>query len=142
MNQRVERAVRTIAALGAPESWEPYEFAQFEAARDVLRDEIVRTDRRAAQKPQRERRRHSGGWSFTAAREAVRERSGGTCEAATERCTRIAVHVHHKAGRVGPDPHHPDRLLHVCLACHDHIHRNPEESYEAGWMLRRLGRPA
>lgn len=138
MIQRVERAARAIAALPA-DDWRPEHWDAFEAARKVLAEELARIDRRPAP---RKRRRHSGGWSFTNAREVVRERSGGTCEAGTDRCTHIAVHVHHKAGRVGPDPHHPDQLLHVCLACHDHIHSHPEQSYAMGWMLPRVGRLA
>lgn len=75
---------------------------------------------------------------FEAAKPTVLLRSGGFCEARTPVCTGFGQHVHHKAGRVGKGVNKPEMLLHVCFACHSHIHGNPAESYEHGWMCKRL----
>lgn len=79
---------------------------------------------------------------------AVRERSGGLCEAQTPWCKGVATQLHHIGGR-GPGKDAPDNLLHVCGgmdACHPgYIHSHPEESYRRGWMVKRLSvdpRPA
>lgn len=69
------------------------------------------------------------------ARMAVYERSGGDCEAQTVDCTGRGQHVHHMKGR---STHDPALLLHVCLMCHNRIHAHPAESYEQGWMVRRV----
>lgn len=68
----------------------------------------------------------------------VQARSRGTCEAAGDKCTQRATVIHHKAGRVGPDAHHPDRLMHICEPCHLDIHANPQRSYVLGHMERRV----
>lgn len=78
-------------------------------------------------------------WKLLDARQAVRDRSGGDCEARTPLCSGIAVHVHHKRGRKGPDPHHPDLLLDCCSSCHQPgIHRYVDWSYRHGFLLKRV----
>ena len=69
------------------------------------------------------------------AKQAVRRRSGGRCEAGTEVCTEQVEHVHHRKMRSAGGSHSVDNLLALCHACHDWIHANPEESYARGWLL-------
>lgn len=59
------------------------------------------------------------------------------CEAGTRVCVGRAVHLHHRRLRSQGGGNEPENLLAVCAPCHDHIHRNPAESYERGWLLRR-----
>ena len=69
-------------------------------------------------------------------RQEVAGRSGGWCEASTERCTFRAVHVHHRLMRSHGGKHEADNLLHVCHSCHLEIHAHPTRSYERGWLKR------
>lgn len=65
----------------------------------------------------------------------VHDREGGSCL----RCGKRGEVVHHRQGRGGADPHALGGLAHLCVPCHLHIHAHPAESYESGWMVRRLG---
>ena len=71
------------------------------------------------------------------AKQAVRERSGGQCEANTPACTGRAVHVHHVLPRSAGGKHSTANLLHCCQHCHQFIHDHPALSYERGWLKRR-----
>ena len=58
-----------------------------------------------------------------------------TCEAMTSACTVRPAHRHHvilrsQGGHDGP-------TLDVCAPCHLHIHANPAEAYERGWLRHR-----
>lgn len=67
-------------------------------------------------------------------REAVRDRSGGRCEAVWglwaglgDRCPNRAVHVHHRLGRrrgglILDAAGDIDNLAHLCGTCHDRVH--------------------
>lgn len=81
----------------------------------------------------RSKRRTRFDREYAAIRPAILARNGWQCE----RCTNRATVVHHKKGR-GPDGNQPQHLMAVCDDCHRHIHNNPTESYEHGWMIRRL----
>ena len=86
----------------------------------------------------RRRRRDA---SYDDAREAIRDRCRDQCEAiATIRCTGRYEQAHHRAGRVGPDPHRPDNLLAVCGPCHAYVHAHPAEARERGWSVARLSK--
>ena len=67
------------------------------------------------------------------------DRDHGQCV----RCLAPAGSIHHRQGRGGPDPHRLSNLISVCgdgtTGCHAWIHAHPEQSYEAGWMVRRHG---
>jgi len=81
-------------------------------------------------------------WSKADGYAAVDARSGGRCECHglwRTGCGQPATVHHHIAGRGGPDPHHPDNLLHLADECHRLIHASPEASYAAGTMRRRNG---
>lgn len=72
-------------------------------------------------------------------RRAVRERSGGICEACgTDR----AEHVHHRKLRSQGGRHEPANLLHVSHACHAEIHATPKRAYGLGLLVRRADDPA
>ncbi len=74
-------------------------------------------------------------WTLPAARRVVLVRDGGCL-----RCGQAAgLHVHHRKGRSGTDPHDPANLVALCGPCHAHVHSHPEQSYADGWMVRRLG---
>jgi hypothetical protein len=53
-------------------------------------------------------------------------------------CTMTPTVRHHKKGRVGPDVDNVEHTLDCCHACHVYVHANPAESYERGWMERRI----
>lgn len=74
---------------------------------------------------------------YEKARYIVAERSNGSCEARTPNCRGVLDQVHHRKGRDGDLVDDVDLLLGVCWVCHEHIHRNPLESYDRGWMLKR-----
>lgn len=84
-------------------------------------------------------------------RDAVSLRSNGECETAKpfmspgqeiklgrymwNWCEGSAIALHHiERRRTGN--HTPDNLLHVCKACHLHIHLNPAWAYDNGYMKR------
>lgn len=72
---------------------------------------------------------------LTQSRKVIRRRSGGKCEARTDRCVGTAQHAHHIESRRFGD-HSPSNLLDVCHACHRHIHSHPAWSYERGLLKR------
>ena len=76
---------------------------------------------------------------YEAARQAVVRRSGGVCEAGSFDCTGRVEQCHHRAGRVGADPHRLDNLLGVCAACHRLCHAEPALAFQMGWSVRRNG---
>lgn len=53
-------------------------------------------------------------WSLPKAKQVVKKRSGGRCELGGPTCLLVAHDVDHVFGRLGPDPHNPDGLLHLC----------------------------
>lgn len=71
----------------------------------------------------------------------VRRRSGGACEVGSVACTGRAAHFHHRQlrrhGNQGPD-----NCLHVCAACHDHIHGQPGKAYLMGWLVHEWADPS
>lgn len=54
------------------------------------------------------------------------------------RCGGEATEVHHKAGR-GLNLLNVDTWAAACSACHSYITTHPQESYDRGWSLRRIG---
>ena len=79
---------------------------------------------------------------YQARRRAAFDRCGGICEAGSFDCTGRVEQIHHRAGRVGADPHRLDNLLAVCVACHRLCHAEPALAFEQGWSVRRLGEAA
>lgn len=74
--------------------------------------------------------------------EELRERSilvlarcDGICEV---RHFAPVEHIHHRLRRSQGGKNELDNLLGLCRPCHDWIHRYPGQSYEMGYMLRRL----
>jgi len=68
-------------------------------------------------------------------RREVFDRAGGVCEW----CGLYAMtEVHHRAGRVGPDPHRLTNLVGLCASCHRSVHANPEWAREVGLMASRI----
>lgn len=71
-------------------------------------------------------------------RQAVKERSGGICEACgADR----GEHVHHRKLRSQGGKHELVNLLHVSTRCHGLIHHNPTDSYIRGLLVKRAGDP-
>jgi len=103
---------------------------------------LARTQMKASRKPlpARSARKAQTDAVLDAAKQLVRIRSGGACEAMTPACPaerHDAHHVHHTRRRRGAkDDHDPAFLLHTCAAGHEHIHRFPAEAYEHGWLTR------
>lgn len=52
------------------------------------------------------------------------------------RCGEPAVHKHHRKMRSQGGLDDPANLAALCLGCHTHIHANPKESYEQGWLVK------
>ena len=140
MNARTQRAVRQSVAL-PEDDWQPHDWDVFWSAHAVLAEELDRADgtrKRAKAARSRSAKRTADAIPDTS-RAEVYNRSRGNCEAGAPVCHGIALHIHHKAGRTGPDAHSPEGLLHVCRECHEYIHAHPAESRERGWMESRLG---
>lgn len=150
LTHRQAELLRAIAGL-PDDDWQPMDWAVLSVAQQRAREEVAALDRadarRAADeaarvargKPAKSKRGPRQPHALQKARKVVYERSGGDCEARSQVCVGAASHVHHIAGRKGPDAHAPENLLHVCQPCHTYLHANPEESYTAGWMRKRLG---
>lgn len=73
-----------------------------------------------------------------AAMEAVRKRDGGCV-----RCGRSGGNTHHRKLRVHctkAEVHLLTNMIVLCgsgtTGCHGWVHRHPEESYKAGWLVR------
>lgn len=54
--------------------------------------------------------------------------------------------MHHRKNRSQGGEWTPSNLLHLCgsgcTGCHGYIGSNPSESYEQGWMVRRIDDPS
>ena len=75
--------------------------------------------------------------------ETVMGRRGGRCEAhVASKCTGRAEHWHHRQLRSRGGENIVENGLAVCHACHEHIHRFPLDSREAGFMVSSWGDPA
>lgn len=76
---------------------------------------------------------------FEAIRPAVRERSGGRCEARgfAENCSGRGEHVHHRRRRGQGGANTLANLIDVCSFCHAKIHGRPALAYEHGYLVRR-----
>ena len=130
MNKGTEAAIRAIVALPL-DDWQPEHWDTFEAAQACCALEVARIDRTRAQARTDRARREEGWWKMPAARKAVKERSGGLCELGGDGCMGRARDIHHVYGRRGPDPHRPDKLLHLCGhgnldGCHGLVHSRAE----------------
>ena len=70
-------------------------------------------------------------------RREVWERGGGVCEwcHAAE-----MTDVHHRAGRVGRDPHRLENLVGLCWGCHQRVHGHPEWARSVGLMETRIAK--
>lgn len=99
----------------------------------VLKERIERDEKPAVAKKAPKRKQDPP--ELRAAKEAVRRRSGGYCEARTAACTGQAEHAHHRKMRSAGGTHSVANLLDACHPCHDWIHAHPEESYERGLLL-------
>ena len=81
--------------------------------------------------------------NWESAKKATLDRDNGNCR----RCPRRATDVHHRRLRqMGSTKNEEilyglDNLVSLCRKCHDHIHRNPRESYEQGWMVHSWADP-
>lgn len=73
----------------------------------------------------------------------VRERSRGRCEAMVSlRCTGRGTHVHHRKLRSQGGKNDLVTLVDVCMWCHSHIHANPRQSFEKGFLVSSTADPA
>lgn len=59
------------------------------------------------------------------------------CQAKISGCTKEAVQIHHKKGRIGELLTDNRYFLAVCHNCHHHIELNPVEAKQNGWSLDR-----
>jgi hypothetical protein len=65
---------------------------------------------------------------------AMRQRSGGACEAKSLVCTGDAQVFHHRKSRSSRDQR-PVNGLHVCDACHKHMHNEVSKARLMGWIV-------
>ena len=85
------------------------------------------------------RKRRSRDAVYPAARRAVFDRADGRCEW----CSAAAMsEVHHRAGRLGPDPHRLSNLAGLCSDCHRRAHADPAAALAAGVSVSRLSNSA
>lgn len=87
-------------------------------------------------------RQHTGAHrvrrDYEAARDVVKGRSGGRCEAGTFLvCVGRGAHAHHVLRRSQGGPDTPENLLWVCPPCHGHLHANVEWAKEQGLLRSR-----
>lgn len=69
---------------------------------------------------------------------AVWRRSNGKCEAgASLLCRGVGSQLHHRQMRSAGGGETEANALNVCSICHRYIHDHPQESYAAGWLVRR-----
>lgn len=74
--------------------------------------------------------------AYAKARLSAQWRARGACEAgASPECTGRGVLAHHVRTR-HPRDDSLDNLLWLCDPCHRHIHANPAEAYDHGWLRR------
>jgi 5-methylcytosine-specific restriction endonuclease McrA len=67
-------------------------------------------------------------------RRQVWERGGGVCEW----CLAADMSdVHHRAGRLGADPHRLSNLVGLCAPCHEKVHLEPVWARSVGLMVSR-----
>lgn len=53
-------------------------------------------------------------------------------------CGQVGTVIHHKRSRVGSDLWNQELFMLVTNKCHQRIHANPKESYELGYLVRRV----
>lgn len=58
------------------------------------------------------------------------------------RCGKPAGHIHHRKRRSQGGDNSPANLVPLCVLCHDWVHRNPEQAYREGWLVRSWQDPA
>lgn len=82
--------------------------------------------------------------NWKTAREACFTRDEGMCR----RCSRPATDCHHRKvkGMGGTSDNERNfglaNLISLCRDCHNHVHANPAESYEKGWLVHSWDDPA
>lgn len=73
-------------------------------------------------------------------RDLVLERDAWSCLRCRQGITGRPYSLHHRKGRIN---NQPSNLITLCgsgsTGCHGYVHAHPWESYEQGWMIRRLG---
>lgn len=86
----------------------------------------------------------TGKLTWDKARRGALERDEETCQ----RCSRPATDVHHRKvkgmGGTGDEEvaFGLANLVSLCRECHSHVHANPAESYELGWLVHSWDEPA
>lgn len=76
-------------------------------------------------------------------RRLVMQRAGHQCEVMTDPlCTTRAEEWHHRKLRSQGGEHTVENGLGICPACHRHIHLNPGQSYQEGWLVKSTHDPA
>ena len=74
-------------------------------------------------------------------RSEVDHRSQGMCELAGPRCLGRASHFHHRQLR-RHSLHTAPNCLHLCSACHNHVHNRGDLAYQPGWLVHSWDDPA
>lgn len=143
MRQRLERALRVLAALPPSDSWEMAEFAEAEAALEVVRSEVAAWDRRAELSARTDRyreRKATQEREWRRVRQWVSGRADGRCEVReAPGCWGGGEQAHHRRMRSQGGTDAPENLLWVCERCHRWIHDHPEVAYTRGWLIRAGG---
>lgn len=86
-------------------------------------------------------------YSERAGQAEVKKRSGGRCELGGPTCLVWAHDVDHVFGRLGPDPHNPDKLLHLCGfgnkngGCHEWVSSTTMGRASSIWVLENIVAP-
>ena len=58
------------------------------------------------------------------------------------RCGAVSDHAHHRKLRSQGGEDSPENLVRLCFLCHDWVHSNPAEAYEAGLLVKSWDDPA
>lgn len=106
----------------------------------MKRSPLKRTSslKRTAFKPKRNSKKES---DWAKARRHAMDRSSGRCHASipAAACSGHAEHVHHIKRRSQGGNNELSNLLVCCFACHEWIHRNPEEATKKGFLFLNKG---
>lgn len=105
------------------------------ARRSAEAEQQIRAERTRRENP---RYGHVKKSQYGKVRKWVRDRANDMCEARiADVCAGRGAHAHHILMRSQGGTDDMGNLIWVCPPCHGHIHENPAESYEAGFLRKR-----
>lgn len=113
---------------------------------EIKRATPFRRSRMPSDAPVKSRRAPRDTGPSQAMRLKILKRDGYQCARCGKPVIDVLRSIHHRKRRSQGGKSTPDNLVLVCgdgvLGCHGHVHRNPEQSYDLGWLVREGDDPA